>query len=104
MAWLVLLVAIVLEVTATNMLPLTHEFTRFRESVAVLALYGSAFFLLANAVKQIDIGVVYALWSALGTAAVVALGALFHGERISRIKIAGLALTVVGIVAMNFGG
>ncbi|AWK76574.1 QacE family quaternary ammonium compound efflux SMR transporter (plasmid) [Rhodococcus oxybenzonivorans] len=104
MAWLLLVTAIVLEVAATSMLPLTHEFTRVRLSAAVLGLYGSAFFLLAKAVIQIDIGVVYALWSALGTAAVVALGALFHGERISRVKIVGLALTVVGIVAMNFGG
>ena len=104
MAWVLLLVAIFLEVAATSLLPLTQEFTRFRVSAAVCVLYGSAFFLLANAVRQIDIGVVYALWSALGTGAVVALGALVHGERISRVKIAGLALTVVGIVAMNFGG
>ncbi|MDV7241602.1 MULTISPECIES: DMT family transporter [Rhodococcus] len=104
MAWLLLLVAIVLEVAATNMLPLTREFTRARVSAAVLALYGGAFFLLAKAVRHIDIGVVYALWSALGTAAVVALGALFHGDRISRVKIAGLALTVIGIAAMNLGG
>ncbi|WP_016881581.1 MULTISPECIES: DMT family transporter [unclassified Rhodococcus (in: high G+C Gram-positive bacteria)] len=104
MAWLLLVIAIVLEVAATSMLPLTQEFTRFRASAAVLVLYGGAFFLLANAVRQIDIGVVYALWSALGTAAVVALGVLFHGERVSRVKVAGLALTVVGIVAMNFGG
>ncbi|MEU2006306.1 DMT family transporter [Rhodococcus sp. NPDC019627] len=100
---MLLIIAIVLEVAATSMLPLTREFTRLRVSAAVWVLYGGAFFLLSNAVRQIDIGVVYALWSALGTAAVVALGALFHGERVSRVKIAGLALTVVGIVAMNFG-
>jgi len=48
--------------------------------------------------------VAYALWSALGTAAIVVIGALFLHEPVTTVKIAGIGLIIGGVVILNLGG
>ena len=50
--------------------------------------YGCAITLVARVVKVISLGITYALWSGIGTLAVVPVGALI----------------VAGVVIMNLGG
>lgn len=49
-------------------------------------------------------GVAYALWSGLGTAAIVAVGAAFLGEPITLVKVLGISLIVAGVLVLNLGG
>ncbi len=49
-------------------------------------------------------GVAYALWSGLGTAAIVAVGAVFLGEPITLVKVLGISLIVAGVLVLNLGG
>jgi small multidrug resistance pump len=79
----------------------THGFTRLWPTLAVLVGYVASFVLLAHAVKTIEVGVAYAIWSGVGTAAIVAIGAVFLGEPLTTVKVAGIALIIGGVVMLN---
>lgn len=104
MAYLFLLAAIAAEVIGTSLLKATDGFTRLWPTVGSLAGYALSFVLLSQAVKGVPVGVAYAMWSALGTAAIVAIGAVFLGEPITVTKVVGVALIIAGVVTLNLGG
>ncbi|MCW3817550.1 multidrug efflux SMR transporter [Micromonospora sp. DR5-3] len=104
MAYLFLLAAITSEVIGTSLLKATDGFTRLWPTVGLAVAYVASFFLLALAVKEIPVGVAYAIWSGLGTAAIMAIGATFLGEPLSVAKVAGAGLVIAGVVVLNLGG
>ncbi|MFY2556319.1 DMT family transporter [Corallococcus terminator] len=104
MAYLFLLGAIACEVVATSLLKSTQGFTRLWPTVGCLSGYAVAFALLAQAVKQVPVGVAYAMWSGLGTAAIVAIGVVFLDEPMSATKLLGVGLIIGGVVLLNLRG
>lgn len=104
MAYVFLIGAIAAEVLATSLMKATEGFTRLWPTVACLVGYTVSLVLLSQAVKGVSVGVAYALWSALGTAAIVAIGAAFLGEPITVVKVAGISLIIAGVVTLNLGG
>jgi len=104
MAYLLLAGAIAVEIAATSLLKTTDGFTRPLPTAACLLGYALAFVLLAQAVKTVQVGVAYALWSGLGTVAIVAIGALFLDEPLTALKVGGIVLVVSGVVILNLGG
>jgi small multidrug resistance pump len=103
-AFLLLGVAIVIEVGATALLPKTQGLTQPGWAVGVLAGYGVSIWLLTLVVKQVPVSVAYALWAGAGTALVAVVGLLFLGEHLSWVKGLSLALIVAGVVGLNLGG
>jgi small multidrug resistance pump len=73
-AGLLLTLAIGAEVAATLLLKTTDGFTRLLPSVGVVAGYAISIALLTKIVKQLDVGLVYAVWAGTGTAIVAAAG------------------------------
>ena len=104
MAYVFLLGAIAAEIVATSLMKSTEGFTRLWPTLVCLVGYAISVVLLSQAVKGVEVGVAYALWSALGTAAIVAIGAAFLGEPITLIKVAGISLIIAGVVTLNLGG
>ncbi|WP_420118032.1 DMT family transporter [Micromonospora sp.] len=104
MAYLFLLIAIGAEVGGTSLLKATQGFTRLWPTVGLAVAYLLAFGMLALAVRDIPVGVAYAMWSGLGTAAIVAVGAVFLGEPLSLTKVVGVGLIIGGVVVLNLGG
>nr|BFE79563.1 multidrug efflux SMR transporter [Planobispora longispora] len=97
--------AIVAEIMATTALKLSDGFSHKGWSLLVLAGYGTAFFLLAQALKlHMEVGTAYAVWSGVGTAAIAAIGVLFLGESVTPAKIAGIALIIGGVLVLNLAG
>jgi len=103
-AYAYLLVAIALEVGATSLLKATEGFTRLWPTVGCIGGYVAAFAMLAVVVRHVSVGVAYAMWSGLGTAAIVAIGVVFLDESISVTKIVGVLLVIGGVVTLNLGG
>jgi small multidrug resistance pump len=99
-----LFTAIAAELVATSLMKSTEGFTRLWPTVTVLVGYVASFILLAQAVKRIEVGVAYAIWSGVGTAAIVAIGAAFLGESLTIAKVAGIALIIAGVVMLNITG
>jgi small multidrug resistance pump len=99
--FLILLVAIASEIVGTNALRASAGFTRLLPSVLVVITYGLSFYLFAQALKQIPIGVGYAIWAGLGTGGAVVTGWLIWREQLNLWHILGIALIVVGVIVLN---
>lgn len=103
MPWILLLLAIAAEVAGTLSLKASDGFSRLWPSIGVVVGYAAAFTLLAFVLKTLNVGPAYALWAALGTVG-ASIGAwLIFGERLSALTIAGIAIVVVGVVAITLG-
>ena len=104
MAAAFLTVAIICEVVGTTFLKYSDGFSRLGPSLGTVVGYGLSFVLLAQALRTMEVSVVYAIWSGVGTALITVIGITVLGESINLIKIAGIALIIVGVVALNLTG
>ncbi|MFR9753596.1 DMT family transporter [Nocardia sp. 004] len=105
MTLLLLALAIVAEVTATVSLKLSDGFTKLTPSIVVVVGYCVAFFFLAQALRRgMPIGVAYGIWSAAGVAVIALIGVLFLDERLSLVQVGGIALVILGVLALELGG
>lgn len=103
-AFLLLGVAIVIEVGATALLPKADGFTHPGWAAVVLAGYGLSIWMLTVVVKQMPVSVAYAVWAGAGTALVAVIGLVFLGEHLTWVKAASLAMIVAGVVGLNLTG
>lgn len=101
MSWLFLAIAIVAEVVATSFLKASEGFTRLWPSVAVVIGYAVAFFFLSLTLKDIPVGVAYAVWSGVGVTLIAAIGWAAFGQRLDTAAIVGMALIIAGVVVLN---
>ncbi|MFA1544186.1 DMT family transporter [Actinomadura monticuli] len=104
MPFVLLAFAIAFEVTATLAMRGSEGFTRLWPSLVVVAGYLVSFVFMAKALTSLNVGPVYAIWSALGTIGAFAGGVLLFGEQLKPLTIAGAVIIVVGVVVMNIGG
>ncbi|MFI6779003.1 DMT family transporter [Nocardia sp. NPDC050412] len=105
MTLLLLALAIASEITATVSLKISDGFTKLVPAIIVVLGYSAAFFFLSQALKRgMPIGVAYGIWSAVGVAAIAVIGVLFLDERLSLIQVGGIALVILGVLALELGG
>lgn len=97
--WLAL--AISTEVVATTALKLSDGFTRLGWGGVVVVGYGISFYALSVSLRTIPLGVVYAIWSGIGTAAIVVIGYFLFREVLDAMKLAGIGLIIIGVVMLN---
>jgi small multidrug resistance pump len=100
-AWLALAAAIALEVSSTLCLKTSDGFSRFWPSILVILGYTGSFACLGYTLKSFDVGLVYAIWSAVGTAAIVIIGVAAFGEPVTVPRMGGVVLIVIGVVVLN---
>ncbi|CRK60545.1 Ethidium bromide-methyl viologen resistance protein EmrE [Alloactinosynnema sp. L-07] len=101
---ILLAIAIVGEVAATVSLKLSEGFSKLVPSVVVIVGYGVAFTALAKLLKQgFPVGVAYAVWAAIGVAAVALIGALFLDEPFTPVMGLGLAMVIGGVLLLELG-
>ncbi|HSK41298.1 MAG TPA: multidrug efflux SMR transporter [Arenibaculum sp.] len=101
MSWIYLSVAIVLEVCGTTAMKLSDGLTRIGPTVLVVLFYSVSFVCLATALRRLDVGVAYAIWSGAGTAVVAVIGWLWFGEALGALKLVSLCLVVAGVVGLK---
>lgn len=97
--WLAL--AIGSEIVATVSLKLSDGFTRPVPSVVVVLGYAMSFYALSISLRTIPLGVVYAIWSGVGTAAIVVIGLFLFRETLDAVKVIGIGLIITGVVVLN---
>jgi len=100
-AWLLLCVAIAVEVAATSALPRSRGFHDPAWTAFVLGGYALSLWLLALVIKHIPVSVTYAVWSGLGTAGIAVIGVLLLDEGIDALKAAALLMIIGGVVILN---
>lgn len=98
-----LLGAIAAEILATTSLKLSEGFTKPLPALITVLGYGVSFFLLSLSLKRLDLGVVYAIWSGVGTAAMVVVGYWLFSESVGVVKGVSIAMIILGVVGLNVG-
>ncbi len=99
-AWLVF--AIAFEVLGTTCMKLSDGFTKLGPSVLLAVFYALSLGALTMALKGLEVGVVYAIWSGLGTALIALVGVFWFGEQFTTTKVACLLLVIVGVIGLQF--
>ncbi|KPF72709.1 multidrug transporter [Bosea sp. AAP35] len=98
-AWLAL--AVVLEVAGSCLLKLSDGLRHRMFGLLGIALVIGAFAALAQAIQGMDLSVAYAVWGGAGLVITAIVGALAFGQRIRPTGWAGIALVIVGVVALK---
>lgn len=93
--------AILAEVLATTALARTGSFTRLWPSLAAVAGYALAFYLLSFPIRVMPTGVVYAIWSGLGIVLITAVAWAWFGQRLDMPALVGMAFIIAGVVIVN---
>src|SRR6476646_4857276 len=99
--FMLLLVAISTEIAGTTALRMSAGFKRLWPSADVVVSYILSFYLYSLVIKQIPMGVAYAVWAGLGTAGVVLIGVLVWRDTLSIWQILGIMMVVAGAVMLN---
>ena len=99
--WAALLGAIALEVAGTTMLQASKQFTRVWPTAGMAVCYGLAFYLLSIALRQMPVGIAYAIWSGLGVVLISVIGTVVFRQRLDLPAMVGLAMIVGGVMVIN---
>jgi small multidrug resistance pump len=101
MPWILLFVAILLEVAGITSMKLSRGFAELVPSVAVPVFYVLSAAAVILALKRLDLSVTYAIWSGVGTALAAMIGIAYFREPLTWIKVASLALVILGVVGLS---
>ena len=96
-----LLLAILFETSATVLLKVADGFTKLLPTVASIILYIISFYCLSICLKEIPIGIAYAIWSALGIVLVTLIGIFVFKQTPDWPAIIGLLLIIIGVGILN---
>ncbi len=100
-AMLLLFIAIAFEIMATTSLKLSEGFTRWIPAVIMVVGYVISFYVFSLSIKEIPLGVAYAIWSGVGTVGTVIVGVLLWQEGLDFWRIIGIGMIVGGVLVLN---
>jgi quaternary ammonium compound-resistance protein SugE len=101
MAWVLRVVARLLEVGWAIGLKYTQGFTRPWPSVFTLTAMVLSVVLLGIAMKSLPVGTSYAVWVGVGAVGTAVLGMVLFGEPATAGRLVSLGLIVAGIVGLK---
>ncbi|WP_394822233.1 DMT family transporter [Pendulispora albinea] len=93
--------AIFCEVIATSALKASQEFSRLGPSLLVLAGYSGAFYALSKTLRDIPVGIAYAIWSGIGVTLVCIIAAVLYRQKLDLPAIFGIALIIAGVLVIQ---
>ncbi len=102
--WIILFVAILFEVAGTTSMKLSRGFAELWPSIGVFVFYVAAAATVILALKRLELSVAYAIWSGVGTALTALIGIAYFREPVTAMKLASLALVVLGVIGLCFAG
>ena len=96
-----LVFAVMAETVATSALKASDQFTKLGPTAVVVFGYAISFYRLADTVRFMPVGIVYALWSGMGIIFVSIIGWVWFKQYLDLPAILGLAMILGGIVVIN---
>jgi small multidrug resistance pump len=103
-SWTLLVVAIATEVVGTLALRASNGFTQWVPATITVVAYLISIVLLAIVLKTLPVGIVYAIWSAVGIALVAVLGRVIFDDPVPPLAAVGMVLIVGGVALVGFSG
>ncbi|MET9729939.1 multidrug efflux SMR transporter [Streptomyces sp. NPDC006458] len=104
MAWLLVIVAGLLETGFAVCLKLSHGFSRLWPTIAFAIFALGSFGLLTLSLRKLDVGPAYAVWTGIGAAGTAIYGMAFLGDVVSTLKIVSIGLVICGVIGLQLSG
>jgi quaternary ammonium compound-resistance protein SugE len=104
MAWVLIVAAGLFETGFAVALKLSHGMTRLWPTVAFAACALVSFALLTVALRRLEVGAAYAVWTGIGASGAATVGMLFLGDAVSALKLVSIGLVLAGVIGLNLSG
>jgi quaternary ammonium compound-resistance protein SugE len=101
MAWILLVIAGVLEVGWAWSMKVSEGFSKPFPTVLTLVLMAASFGLLSFSMRTLPLGTVYTIWTGIGAIGAFIVGVIVLGEQPSAMRVAAAILIVCGLVLMK---
>lgn len=104
MAWLLLVLAGLLEIVWAYFMKRSQGFTLPGPSAVTIATMIVSFALLSVSMRTLPLGTAYTVWTGIGAVGAFAVGIVVLGEPVTALRLLAAALIVGGIVLMRLSG
>jgi quaternary ammonium compound-resistance protein SugE len=104
MAWLLIVTAGLFETGFAVLLKQSAHFTRLWPTVGFAACALISFGLLSLALRGLEAGPSYAVWTGIGAAGTAVIGMVALGETVSAVKLVSIGLIVAGVIGLSLSG
>jgi small multidrug resistance pump len=101
MKWIYLGTAIIAEIIATSALKASDGFSHLLPAVITVVGYAVSFYFLSLTLREIPVGVAYAIWSGVGITLISLVGVVIFKQHLDTPALIGMGLIVAGVVVMN---
>jgi quaternary ammonium compound-resistance protein SugE len=104
MAWLALVSAGLFETGFAVCLKLSDGLRVAWPTVGFALSALISFGLLTVALRDLEVGPAYAVWTGIGATGAATVGMIFLGEAASTMKLVSIALILAGVIGLNLSG
>jgi quaternary ammonium compound-resistance protein SugE len=104
MAWVVLIAAGLFETAFAVFLKLSDGLSRPWPTAGFAACALISFGLLMTALRDLEVGPAYAVWTGIGAAGAATVGMIALGDTVSAVKLVSIALVLAGVIGLNLSG
>ena len=104
MAWLLLIVAGLMEPCWVYTMERSDDFRIIKWDIATVVITAVDMYLLAVAMETIGAGFSYAIWTGIGAVMTFLMGIFIYHEKVSYIRVLLIMVIIGGIVGLNLAG
>lgn len=101
MAWVVLIVAGLLEVVWAYSMKISEGFSKLTPSILTIVFMAASFALLSYAMKSLPLGTAYTVWTGIGAVGSFLVGIFVLGEPANAMRMLAAVLIISGLVLMK---
>jgi quaternary ammonium compound-resistance protein SugE len=101
MAWVLLLVAGLLEVVWAFTMKLSHGFTRPNATIVTVLAMLASFGLLSASMRTLPLGTAYTVWTGIGAVGAFVVGVAVLGESLNVARVLAAVFIVSGLILMK---
>ena len=101
MAWIVLVIAGILEIVWAFFMKKSEGFTIVVPSAITIVTMIASFGLLSYAMRTLPLGTAYTIWTGIGAVGAFVVGIVVLGESANVMRVTAAVLIVAGIVMMK---
>ncbi|WP_269932821.1 DMT family transporter [Aminobacter sp. HY435] len=101
LAWILLVVAGVLDIAWAVSMKYAEGYTRLGWSVVSVLLLAAFVYLLGKVLEALPVGTAYAVWTGIGAAGTVIMGVVLFGETLGPLRLGGVVVVLAGIAMLK---
>lgn len=101
MSWMYVIVAGLFETFGIGTIKRFTEKKNIRSLLLLIVVYSGSFLFLTLALRQLSLGVAYAVWTGIGTAGGAILGIIAYGESKNPMRLFCIFLVIVAVVGLK---